>query len=293
MRAGGPVEAVEIATAKVKELRARTGAGIMDCKRALQETEGDLDRAMQAMRVAGKTQAERRAGRIAAEGAVLVRAEGHLLLEVNCETDFVARSPDFQGFMEGVADSILAAAPADLAALNEAPFRSGEISVEEARCELVSKIGENVAIRRFFRMSEVCGQVGGYQHGNRIGVLVDVQGASSGSASGKMTELARDIAMHICWGRPVCVSERDMPAELLERERKILLEQAERSGKPAPIMEKIIAGRLRKFLQEVTLLGQGFVKDPERSVAAVLDEAAASVRSFARYEVGEGLKNGD
>ncbi len=284
---------MEIATAKVKELRARTGAGIMDCKRALQETEGDLDRAMQAMRVAGKTQAERRAGRIAAEGAVLVRAEGHLLLEVNCETDFVARSPDFQRFMEGVADSILAAAPADLAALNEAPFRNGDLSVEEARCELVSKIGENVTIRRFFRMSEVCGQVGGYQHGNRIGVLVDVRGAASGSASGKMTELARDIAMHICWGRPVCVSERDMPAELLERERKILVEQAEQSGKPAPIMEKIIAGRLQKFLQEVTLLGQGFVKDPERSVAAVLDEAAATVHSFARYEVGEGLKNGD
>ena len=274
-----------ITASMVKELRERTGAGMMDCKKALQETSGDIEAAIEAMRKSGVAKAAKKAGRVAAEGIVLINqtadANESVILEVNCETDFVAKDENFQKFAAAVAASALSDEPDSVEALAQAQLDGGQ-SVEEARLELVAKIGENIGIRRFHLVKKSGDQVGSYTHGTRIGVIVDMQGGDP--------ELARDIAMHIAASRPLCVNEADVPQELLDNEKAIFTAQAEDSGKPAEIIEKMVTGRLKKYLNEITLLGQPFVKDPDQSVAKLLSARDAKVLDFVRYEVGEGIE---
>ncbi len=273
---------MEITAAMVKELRERSGAGMMDCKKALVESNGDIELAIENMRKSGAAKAAKKAGRIAAEGAIVSASNGKgaVLVEVNSETDFVANDDNFVRFAALVANGALSSGVSDVAALRNVAGPEGE-TLEEMRTNLVAKIGENIEIRRFAALSADGGVVESYLHGKRIGVLVALQGGSS--------ELARDIAMHIAASNPVCLSEAEMPAEVLAKEREIHLAQAAQSGKPADIVEKMVVGRLKKFIAETTLLGQNFVKDQEKTVAKLLSEHGAKVSSFVRYEVGEGI----
>jgi elongation factor Ts len=264
-----------ITAAMVKELRERTGAGMMDCKKMLVQTDGDLEKAIDEMRKSGAAKADKKSSRVAADGKEAA------IVEVNCETDFVAKDANFIGFVDAVAARVLADQPADIAALSALPLDSGE-SVEEVRTGLVAKIGENIQVRRFELVSAPEGQVFAYSHGVRIGVALAMTGGDE--------TLGKDIAMHIAASRPICVAEADVPAENLAKEKEILIAQAEGSGKPANIIEKMVEGRLRKYLSEITLLGQNFVKDPDTTVAKLLKDADASVASFVRYEVGEGIE---
>ena len=271
-----------ITTALIKELRERTGVGMMDCKKALTETDGDVEVAIENLRKAGAAAAAKKAGRIAAEGMIAQAdaADGSavLLLEVNSETDFVAKDDGFKGFSAAVAQAALEGSPADVKALNA--MSVGDTTVEEARQALISKIGENIGVRRFARLDG--GTLGSYIHGVKIGVIVKLEGGS--------VELARDVAMHIAASNPNCISEADMPAELLEKEKELFVAQARESGKPDNIIEKMIEGRMRKFLKENTLLGQAFVKNPDQSIEQLLKEGGASVVSYQRLEVGEGIE---
>jgi len=272
-----------ITASLVKELRERTGAGMMDCKKALVETNGDADAAAELLRTTGQAKAEKKAGRIAAEGRVEIAtndAGQAVLMEINCETDFVAKDENFLGFAASAADLALQTAPADVDALLASDLPGGG-NLEEARKTLVAKIGENIAVRRFESLAAQ-GQIGQYMHGNRIGVIVDVTGGDD--------ELRKDIAMHIAAAAPICISEADVPADQLERERRILTEQSEQEGKPPEIVAKMVEGRLRKFLAEITLQGQVFVKDPDITVGKLLQQKGASVSAFARIEVGEGIE---
>ena len=272
-----------ITASLVKELRERTGAGMMDCKKALVETNGDADAAAELLRTTGQAKAEKKAGRIAAEGRVEIATDGAgcaVLLEANSETDFAAKDENFLNFATLAAKLALASKPADIDALLAAEVAPGE-TLEEARKTLISKIGENIAIRRF-ELIDAQGEVGYYTHGSRIGVIVDVTGGDE--------QLRRDLAMHIAAASPECVSDADVPADMLERERRILTEQAEQEGKPPEIVAKMIEGRLRKYLAEITLVGQPFVKDPDTTVGKLLKQNNASVTSFARIEVGEGIE---
>jgi elongation factor Ts len=273
-----------ITASLVKDLRDRTGAGMMECKKALQETNGDIEAAVEHMRKTGLAKADKKAGRIAAEGMVAVETSEDgkhaVLVEVNSETDFVAKGDDFQNFARDVAKVALEQAPADLDALMAAKMKSGK-TVNDARQELIAKIGENVQVRRLARI-DTDYSINSYLHGARIGVLIDVKDGDE--------ELSRDLAMHIAASRPVCVNAKDVPAELLEKEKEIFTAQAQESGKPADIIEKMVEGRLRKFLAEVTLLGQPFVKDPDMSVEKLLKSKGAEVVQFVRMEVGEGIE---
>ena len=276
-----------ISAAQVKELRERTGAGMMDCKKTLAATDGDMEAAIDLMRKSGAAKADKKAGRIAAEGRVVVvlsddKKEG-AIVEVNSETDFVAKDDNFATFVQAVAEQTLADKPADVAALSELPLDSGE-SVGEARENLVAKIGENIQVRRFELLSapDADSEICYYQHGEKIGVAVILKGGDDA--------LGKDVAMHIAASHPICVSESEVPAEVLEKEKEILIAQAQESGKPMEIIEKMIQGRMRKYLAEVTLLGQNFVKDPDQTVAQLLKAAGAEVTSFVRYEVGEGIE---
>ena len=278
---------MQIRAAMVKELRERTGAGMMDCKRALTEAEGDLDRAIGIMRLSGQAKADKKAGRITAEGVVAIKVGGSArraaMVEVNCETDFVAKEAEFRSFADSVCARVLAADPADVDELGRMPLDvAGGPSIEEARRGLVVKIGENVSVRRFAAIDSHGGRLGAYLHGTRIGVVVDLEGADD--------VVARDVAMHVAASRPVAVGESDVPEEMLAREREILEAQVAGSGKPPAIQEKMLAGRIAKFLGEVTLLGQPFVKDPERSVGKYLRASGATVLRFERFEVGEGIE---
>lgn len=278
---------MDITATMVKALRERTGAGMMDCKRALQEADGDIEAAIDAMRKSGVAQAAKKAGRIAAEGVIVAAmAEDEsraLLFEVNCETDFVARDEHFLAFSQALATTALAGAPADLKAVGALPLEGADCSVEEARLQLVAKLGENISPRRFATMERAAdGALGLYLHGKRIGVIVSLSVNDPG--------LARDLAMHVAASSPLCVSSDELPAPLMERERAIQLARAREAGKPEPIVEKIAAGRLEKFIKENTLLGQSFIKDPELSVSALLQQRKAAARGFARFEVGEGLE---
>ncbi|MDY6813959.1 MAG: translation elongation factor Ts [Pseudomonadota bacterium] len=268
---------------QVKELRERTGAGMMECKKALVQTDGDIDAAIELMRKQGLAKADKKAGRVAADGQVVIRAEGSraVIAEINCETDFVANGEDFTGFAEAVAAAILASPPADAEALAALPLASGE-TVDERRRALVAKLGENIDVRRFQVIERQGDQFGIYRHGVRIGVLVDVSGGDEG--------LARDLAMHIAASRPACVQRAEVPAALLEREKDIIAAQARESGKPDNIIEKMVEGRLRKFVDEIALLGQPFVKAPEVTVEKLLHQDKAAVNSFVRFEVGEGIE---
>ena len=273
-----------ITAAMVKELRERTGAGMMECKKALVETGGDLEAAVEAMRKSGMAKADKKAGRVAAEGRVVVKVaddDRHAaVVEVNSETDFVANDENFTAFVNAVAATALAKAPADLAALNATAMDSGE-TVDEARRALIAKVGENINVRRF-SLFEGAGHVGVYVHGGRIAAVVSVEGGDA--------DLARDLAMHVTASKPVCVAEADVPAETLDKEREILTEQAKTEGKPPEIMAKMVEGRLRKYLAEITLVGQPFVKDPDQTVGKLLKAAGATVSGFLRYEVGEGIE---
>jgi len=273
-----------ITAALVKELRERTGAGMMECKKMLTETDGDIELAIEEMRKRGAAQADKKAGRIAAEGTIVTLTEGAkgVAIEVNSETDFSAKDEFFVAFSNQVAQAVLANSPADLNALASLSLDTGE-TVEEARQALIQKIGENISVRRFEIVEAGDGEViGAYQHGNKISVLTKVSGGSE--------ELAKDISMHVAASKPVCVSADQVPAELLAKEREIFAAQAAESGKPPEIMEKMVDGRIRKYLNEVTLHGQAFVKDPDQTVEKLLKSASAEVAQFVRYEVGEGIE---
>ena len=273
----------EITAALVKELRERTGAGMMECKRALQETTGDIDAAVELMRKAGQAKADKKASRVAAEGLIVIAEAGQAIAvaEVNCETDFVTKNDDFRAFASAVAEVALAAGPADLDALLETSMADGR-SVEQNRRDCIAKIGENINVRRFARLASEKGVLNYYLHGTRIGVVVELEGGDA--------DLARDIAMHVAASRPLCVSAADVPADLIAKEKDIYAAQAATSGKPANIIEKMVEGRVRKYLEEVTLLGQPFVKDPEQSVGNLLKAHKAAVLRFVRFELGEGIE---
>ena len=272
-----------ITASLVKELRERTGSGMMECKKALVETDGDIDAAAELMRKSGAAKADKKAGRVAADGAIKLRVsedgKSAVILEINSETDFVAKDDNFQQFAEQVLEAVAEQRPESVEQLSGMQLGSGQ-SVEEARQALIAKVGENIQVRRFQRL-ETDASIAAYAHGARIGVLVD----STADA-----DLARDIAMHIAAVNPQFVDQDAIPAEFVEKEKAILVAQAESSGKPAEIIEKMIQGRLDKFLGEITLLGQPFVKDPEQKVGKLLADAGAGVNGFIRYEVGEGIE---
>ncbi|MDN5871403.1 MAG: translation elongation factor Ts [Nitrococcus sp.] len=270
----------------VKDLRERTGAGMMECKKALQEANGNEDAAIEVLRKRGLAKAERKAGRIAAEGAIVIAMSENrtqsAMLEVNCETDFVAADQHFKGFVDQVAGQLVAEGPDDLRALRRLYLGDGSNdTIERAQKSLIAKLGENIQIRRFILYQTQAGLIGAYLHGSRIGVLLEMEGSDA--------VLARDICMHIAASSPLCLDADGLPADTLEKEREILTAQAQASGKPAEIVDKMVEGRLRKWLEEITLLGQPFVKDPEQSVGTLLDRADARVLRFTRYEVGEGI----
>lgn len=278
---------MQITAAMVKELRERTGAGMMDCKRALTDAEGDLEKAVDIMRLSGQAKADKKAGRITAEGVVAIGVDDPgrraAMVEVNCETDFVAKESAFRGFVDAVCARVLSAGPGDLDELGRMPLDGGEgPSVEEERRTLVARTGENISVRRFTVVDSRGGRLGSYVHGTRIGVVVDLGGGDD--------VVARDVAMHVAASRPAAVEESDLPAQVLEREREILEAQVADSGKPPAIREKMLAGRVAKFLKEVTLIGQPFVKDPDRSVGDYLRASGAEVLRFERFEVGEGIE---
>jgi len=274
---------MQISAAAVKELRERSGAGMMECKNALVATSGDLEAALEHLRKSGAAKAAKKAGRIAAEGAVVI-AEGDgaaALVEVNSETDFAANEPNFAAFADAVARTVLKARPADVEALSAATLDGSTETVEVARQQLILKIGENISVRRFELRTTSDGRIGAYRHGKRIGVLVELAGATQ--------EMAKDIAMHIAASNPVCIAESDVPPALIAKEKEIRLAQAATSGKPPEIVEKMIVGQMRKFVGEITLLGQPFVKDPDTTVGKLLGKDGG-VRGFTRYEVGEGIE---
>jgi len=275
-----------ITAALVKELRERTGAGMMECKKALVETDGDIEAAIEHMRKTGLTKADKKAGRTAAEGLVVIKTSSDgkqaVILEVNCETDFVAKGDDFKNFVDAVAQRVLDKQPADIETLLAQSISDDDAtSVEDVRKTLVAKLGENMSVRRF-ELIKAQGNLASYMHGARIGVVVDVTGGDE--------NLGKDIAMHIAASRPVCVSDDEVPQEQIDKEKEIFTAQAAESGKPADIIEKMVSGRIKKFLKEVTLLGQPFVKDPDQTVEQLLKSAGAKVNCFVRFEVGEGIE---
>ncbi len=274
-----------ITAAQVKELRERTGAGMMECKKALVETDGDIEAAIENMRKSGQAKAAKKAGRTAADGVIVIKtspdSKKAAIVEVNCETDFVAKDENFKSFADAVAERVLNSDVTDIESLMALPLHEGEdTTIEEARQALVAKVGENMNVRRFERIS-TSGILAHYQHGVRIGVLVDIDADS---------DLGRDIAMHVAASNPVCVDEAGVPADMLAKEREIVETQAKESGKPDNIVEKMVEGRMRKYLSEITLKGQPFVKDPDTTVGKLLDSKGASIHGFIRFEVGEGIE---
>ena len=273
---------MSISASMVKELRDRTGAGMMECKKALVETSGDTDAAIELLRKSGQAKADKKATRIAADGRIIVVTDGPqaVIVEVNSETDFVAKDENFIAFAESVAATALAGHADDPSALMAESGADGKM-LEAARTELISKVGENISVRRFARIT-AAEHLGNYTHGARIGAVVSLSGGDA--------ELARDIAMHVAATNPMCIDEAGVPLDTLETERRIFTEQAQDSGKPPEIIEKMVTGRMLKFLKEITLLGQPFVRDPDVSVARLLESSGAVVTEFLRYEVGEGIE---
>lgn len=279
---------MSVTAESVRQLRERTGAGMMECKRALVETNGDLDAAAELMRKQGLAKADKKASRVAAEGVIATAASADgktaVMVEVNCETDFVARGDDFTGYAAAVAAAALAGNPADVDALLALPGAAGQ-SIDEQRRALIAKIGENISVRRFVRVESV-GQLGSYLHGTRIGTLVALEG---GDAS-----LARDLAMHVAASNPRYLSSTDVPAEDVAKERAIRIEMSQNDeknkGKPEQVLVKIVEGGINKWLNEITLLGQPFVKDDKLSIDKLLQAAKAKVTRFERLEVGAGIE---
>jgi len=275
---------MSITAETVKQLRERTGAGMMECKKALVETGGNLDAAAELMRKQGLAKADKKAARIAAEGVIAIErsADGRkaAMVEVNCETDFVAREQDFRAFAKAIAARALAEHPKTLDALLQAKLDGAE-TIEERRRSLVAKIGENIGVRRFALLATPQ-HLGAYTHGGRIGALVAVKGGDG--------QLAHDLAMHVAASNPRYLSQREVPAEVMTKEREILTEQAQGEGKPPEIVARMVEGRLRKSLGEITLLGQAFVKDPDTTVEKLLKGVGAQVVAFERFEVGAGIE---
>ncbi|MCC5856283.1 MAG: elongation factor Ts [Idiomarina sp.] len=270
-----------ITAAMVKELRERTGAGMMDCKKALEEANGDIELAIENMRKSGQAKAAKKAGRIAAEGVILAKTEGNLgtLVELNCETDFVARDASFLAFGDKVVAAAFSNRESDVEALRATSL--GEATVDETRETLIAKIGENMNVRRVITI-EAGDTVSAYIHGNRIGVIVALTGGNE--------ELAKDVAMHVAASNPQFVKPEDVAEEVIAKEREIQVDIAIQSGKPKEIAEKMVEGRMKKFTGEISLTGQPFVKDPSKTVGELLKETGADVVTFVRFEVGEGIE---
>tara|TARA_A100001391_G_scaffold72773_1_gene46679 strand:+ start:32 stop:889 length:858 start_codon:yes stop_codon:yes gene_type:complete len=268
----------------VKELRERTGLGMMECKNALVEAGGDIEKAIDDLRKSGQAKAAKKAGRTAAEGAVVVATSDDnkraVMVEINSETDFVARDDNFLGFCDKVAAAALAADEVDVAKIAELSVEGGG-TVEEARQGLVQKIGENIQVRRAVRLNAE-GLVGSYVHGGKIGVLVALTGGDA--------ELGKDVSMHVAAVSPMVVKSDEVPAEVLDKEREIIRAQPDMEGKPAEIVEKMVGGRINKFLKEVSLNDQPFVKDPNTTVGKLVKDAGAEVVAFERLVVGEGIE---
>ena len=279
----------DISASMVMDLRQRTGLGMMECKKALTESGGDMGKAEDLLRIKSGAKASKAAGRIAAEGViglwVAPDAKTGAMVEVNCETDFVARNDDFKAFAAELAQVIARDDPADVEALGDRKLASGE-TIEARRVAMVQKIGENMSIRRFVRR-QAAGVLASYVHGVKIGVLVDVTGDAA---------IGKDIAMHVAAGaapgaiKPVAISRKDVPADLIDKERAIYTAQAAETGKPADIVAKMVEGRINKYLSEITLLGQPFVKNPDETVEKYLKAKGVTVNSFTLFVVGEGIE---
>jgi elongation factor Ts len=279
-------EHMSISAQQVKELRERTGLGMMECKAALTETSGDMDAAIELLRKKAGSKVEKKAGRTAADGAIGMYLSSDrkigAIAEVNSETDFVAKGDDFVAFAEAVAQVVAVHNPVTVDALYALPIRQGGETIAQTREGLVMKLGENIGVRRFARY-QTGGQVGGYLHGRKIGVLVEMNGGNE--------TLSKDLAMHVAASKPEYVSKDQVSADAIAKEKEIFAEQAAASGKPANIIEKMVEGRISKYIGEITLLGQPFVKDPETTVEKLLkSNGNATVARFDRFEVGEGIE---
>ncbi|MBT3811953.1 MAG: elongation factor Ts [Gammaproteobacteria bacterium] len=275
---------MSVTAAMVKELRQRTGSGMMECRRALVEADADMELAIENMRKAGLAKADKKSSRIAAEGRIAVAqsedTKNAVIIDVNSETDFVAKGDTFKEFANAIAAAILVADITTVEEAYELKLDNGK-TIDEARRGLISTLGENITLRRFQKVASE-GGTGYYLHGEKIGVLVELAKADA--------ELAKDVAMHIAASKPMCISEADVPAETVEKEKAIFVAQAEESGKPAAIIEKMIGGRIKKFLAEVTLEGQAFVKDDKVTIAQLVKGKDNKVLSFIHLEVGEGIE---
>ncbi len=274
-----------ISASLVKELRQRTGSGMMECKKALVETNGDLEQALDLMRKSGAAKAAKKAGRIAAEGLVNIAMSADkkeaAIIEVNSETDFVSKSDDFINFVNELSQLALEIKTDDIDKFNNSNMTS-DTTVEDARKNLIAKIGENISVRRVSYINAGSGNIGSYKHGDKIAVLAVLSESNE--------SLAKDVAMHIAASRPECIDESQVPKDLLAKEKQIFVEQAKESGKPENIIEKMVAGRVRKFISEITLYGQAFIKNPDTTVGKLVKENNADVISFIRFEVGEGIE---
>ncbi|MSS76198.1 MAG: elongation factor Ts [Methyloglobulus sp.] len=274
-----------ISAGMVKELRERTGSGMMECKKALVETDGDMELAIENMRKSGLAKADKKSGRIAAEGIIGVKVSDDgktvVMADVNCETDFVAKADDFVKFVSSITTALLTAQVATDDELSSMQLADGQ-TVEELRRSLIAKLGENITVRRFQKYQTAAGGTACYLHGSKIGVIIELTAADP--------ELGKDIAMHIAASKPICVSEDEVSPETIEKEKEIFRAQAAESGKPADIIEKMVTGRISKFFGEITLLGQPFIKDDKLTVAKLVASKGNSVVGFARFEVGEGIE---
>ena len=276
---------MSIKASMVKELRDRTGAGMMECKKSLLEANGDMDRAIELLRTSGQAKAEKKASRIAAEGRIVIANNSFdaVLVEVNSETDFVAKDKNFVDFTNSIAESLLSTDLTELDKFNNYELSDGR-TVENIRTDLIAKVGENISIRRFSKIKGAQ-NLGFYSHGSRIGAIVSLKGGDK--------DLSKDIAMHIAASNPVCIDEKDVPEDLISREKRIYTEQALSSGKPPEIAEKMVNGRVKKFFKEITLLGQPFIKNPDKSIQDLLKDSNAVVIDFCRYEVGDGIEKSE
>jgi len=275
---------MSISAQLVKELREKTGVGMMDCKKALNETKGDVEKAIDYLRKSGQAKADKKANRIAAEGAILIGSDSAnkttVMLEINSETDFVAKDQKFLSFANRVLEALIRSDVDSVEALSEL-ILPGSGSVDEARKQLIAEIGENISIRRFMRYLS-SNTLGSYSHMGRIGVIVEIDGGDN--------QLAKDIAMQVAANNPAYLDASSIPSEALNREEDILTAQAIAEGKPREIVEKMISGRIAKFVGQVTLLGQPFIKDPDISIEKLISKSSAAVVSFTRYELGEGIE---
>lgn len=276
---------MSISAQLVKELRERTGAGMMECKKALVETNGDIEAAVDHMRKTGLAKADKKAGRIAAEGTLVFSASADnkeiTLAEVNCETDFVAMGDEFQAFAKRVAEVAREQGLTNVEALSAAEFANG-VSIDDRRRELIAKIGENMSVRRVITLKTATGILGSYLHGKKIGVLVEIEGGDA--------ELAKDLAMQVAAGNPIALDAQSLPQDFLDRENEIHRSKAQDSGKPANVIEKMVEGAMKKLFSEVTLLGQKFIKDQDITIEELLKRKNAKVIQYVRYELGEGIE---